>query len=153
MALRAQVSDRLFVAALTLYLAGAGLYAGGSFAHAMMRAGGWAAEVCTATLGVLALMALADVVVNDMLPARFVWRCGVRYRQGLWGWLAITHVGLAFVSWHYYGIPGAGWLAALYGLCGARGLAISYLDLWHEHALRMRSLQACPRCGRAVDHA
>jgi hypothetical protein len=136
-----QGTDRLAWATLTLYLASAARFADGSFAATTLQAGGWPAALCITALAVMAALALFDAMINDLMPARFSWGYGVRWRQAIWAWLGVTLGGLFFVDLRS-GQPGA-WMAALHLLVGMRCVSVAWFDLWHEHTQRLCSL-TCP---------
>lgn len=140
--MRRQLSGRLFAAALALYVCASSLWSADSLIFALTATGGAPALVCMYALACLAIGAAADTVVNDVLPDRWSWACGVRYRQGLWMLIAVTYAGLGFVSLRE---PSGGWLAAYYWTCAAHCAAIAFVDLWCEHADRRRNRRAMDR--------
>lgn len=128
--MKRQVADRLFLAGLCILAVCVSFFEPTSTSYIVMHAGGWAARVCMGTLLLLSLVALADTVVNDMLPEPYVFRTGWRFRQGVWMLIAITFTGMAFVSIRF---DTGHWLALVDVLYGLRCAGVSFLDLYYEH--------------------
>jgi hypothetical protein len=133
--MKRQVPGRLFASALAFYVYASSLYSTESLIYALAAGGGGPALACMNVLAALALAGALDTVVNDCLPDRWRWACGVRYRQVLWMLLAVTYTGLAWVSMRE---PWGGWLAGYYLICGAHCVSVSYVDLWQEYGERHR---------------
>lgn len=76
--------------------------------------------------GILSVLALLDVVINDLLPESCHLRVARRFRQGIWLWIAVTYVGYAFVSVKSQLQP---WMVGFYLLCAIRSAAIAFIDL------------------------
>lgn len=128
--MKRQVADRLFLALLTLLVVGVCGLEPTSLGHVMVVVGGTPATVLLILLAALAVVAFADTVVNDVLPEPYVFRTGVRCRQGLWMAIAVLHTMQAWVLVN----NGIGyWVAATYFLYAARCAAVSFLDLHYRH--------------------
>lgn len=128
--MKRQIADRLFLAILTLLVVGVCGLEPSSLGHLMVVVGGVPAMVLLGLLALLAVIALADTALNDVLPERYVFRTGLRCRQGLWMSIAVLHTIQAWVLIK----NGIGyWVAATYFLYAARCAAVSFLDLHYQH--------------------
>lgn len=125
-----QVADRIFLAGLCILAVCVSFFEPTSTSYIVMHAGGWAARVCMGALLALSLIALADTVVNDMLPAPYVFQTGWRFRQLIWMLIAITFIGMAFVSIR---LDTGRWLALVHIAYGLRCAGVSFIDLYYEH--------------------
>lgn len=140
--MKRQVADRLFLAALGALTSGISLAEPESLAYTMVQLGGLPATVCSVLLAGLVVAVAADTVVNDVLPAEYSWRCGVRYRQALWMALAVLYAVQAWVMLRY---RAGEWLAGVYVLYALRCAGVAFLDLWHDHMAAQRNRRATDR--------
>lgn len=129
-----QIPDRLFLCALVfLNIAFAYGYPESQQFYLVHKIGGLS-HACMTVLGAFTALALADVVVNDILPERYRIGISLYCRQHIWMFIASTLAGLAFVAIRY-GMNT--WLAVWYSLFAARCVGVAFLDL------RYHSLKAC----------
>lgn len=140
--MKRQVPGRLLASSLALYVAVSSMHSPESLIYALTSTGGIPALLCMYALGVLALAAMLDTCVNDVLPEGWCWACGVRWRQGLWMMLAVTYAGLIFASMRE---AQGWWLAAYYVICMTHSVSVAYIDLWQEHRDRKRNRRASDR--------
>lgn len=124
--MKTAVCDRLFLAGLVLTTVAISVLENESLSHVLMLLGGVPAQVLLALLFVAALAALGDVFVNDVLPDRFSWHCGIVYRQAAWIALAVLLAAYAWVSSRYHV---GHWLTVVYALYAARAAGIAFQDL------------------------
>jgi hypothetical protein len=124
--MKTAVCDRLFLAALVLTTVTISLREPDSLSHVLMLLGGVPAQVLIGLLAVTAIAALVDAFINDVLPDRYSWHCGIVYRQAAWIALAVLLAGYAWISSRYH----AGqWLTVVYALYAARAAGIAFQDL------------------------
>ena len=120
-----QTADRLFLGLLTLSLV---LFA----ALKPETSAFWTSrndpvgQASLFVLGVLSLVVLADVVINDLMPDRFRFKTGVKTRQTIWMWIGVTYLAYAFVNVR---VGFEWWLAVVYALCAMRSAVIALIDL------------------------
>lgn len=138
--MNSQIVDRIFMALLTLSMIGFAIWqpetSGFWFAYSSV-----VGTISLFVLGLLSLVALLDVGINDLMPDRFQFKFGCKMRQSLWMWIAITYLAYAFVN---VKIGFELWLAAVYILCAARSALISVIDL-------QQSVNATRRDRRSTD--
>lgn len=127
--MKSQVADRLFMSGLGTLAVGTAIFEPTSSSYIMMHAGGVPSVLCMLILLVLSAVALSDTVINDMLPDPYVFKTGWRFRQGVWMAIAVTFVGLAFVTIKF---NLSMWLAATLTAYSARCVGISFIDLYNE---------------------
>lgn len=128
--MKRQVADRLFLAALCMLVVAISFFEPNSMSYALVRIGRWPAQICMFALLAMSLLALADTVVNDMLPEPYVFKTGWRFRQGVWMLIAVTFTGLGFVTMR---MADSYLMALVYWLYAWRCAAVSFLDLFYEH--------------------
>jgi hypothetical protein len=128
--MKRQVADRLFLVGVCILAVCTAFFEPTSTSYTMVRIGGWPARVCMAVLVGLSILALADTIVNDMLPEPYVFKTGWKFRQGIWMLIAVTFTGTSFVTIR---LDGGMLLAAMQLLYGLRCAGVSFLDLYYEH--------------------
>ena len=128
--MKRQVLDRLFMASLSVAVTGTALFEPTSTSHFMTVVGGSYASLSIIALLLLNIAALADTVINDMLPEPYLFKTGWKFRQGIWMLIAITFIGTAFVAVR---MELSLWLAGTYTLYGMRCASISFMDLYYDH--------------------
>jgi hypothetical protein len=144
-----QVADRLFFGCFALALSAVALSERDTVSYALVRGNGAPAELGVMALCVLAVMALLDTFVNDVLPDTYSFKTGVRFRQIVWLGIAVAFASHAFVIVK----QGLGFSTALmYLLCCARCAAISFMDLHREFQDKRREAEQQRRDRRAGDH-
>lgn len=127
--MKSQIADRLFMSVVGVIAVGTATFEPTSASYIMVHAGGIPSRLCMVMLLLAVLLALADTVINDMLPERYVFKTGWRFRQGIWMLIAVTFAGLAFVTIKF---NLSMWLAATLTAYGARCVGISFIDLYNE---------------------
>lgn len=102
---------RVFLVAITAQILGLALYEEQSLNYRLLQSGGLPATIGLCALAVLALLAFADLVVNDVLPERHRFDIGAKKRDTIWLCIAATYLGYAFVL-----IPKDGglWLSTIF---------------------------------------
>lgn len=128
--MKKQVVDRLFMNALSMVVVGGAYIEPGWALHKMVYVNGLPAHLCMLLLFIMSAIALADTVVNDMLPRRFTLQTALGKRRGVWMFIAITYAGIAFVAIR----SGFGFFSAAYFLLfAARCAGVAFLDLYYEY--------------------
>jgi hypothetical protein len=146
--MRTAVCDRLFLAVLVLTTVAISLREPDSLSHVLMLLGGVPAQVLLGLLAVTAIAALGDSIINDILPDRYSWHCGIVYRQAAWIAMAVLLAGYAWVSSRYHV---GGWLTVVYALYSVRAAGIAFQDLHAEAQVRTRRRRAGDQPTRATD--
>lgn len=82
------------------------------------------------TLGVIAVLAVLDGIVNDALPARFVLPTAKRYRHLVYVALSLGLVGITYVIASRAGYSPLMWS---YWLDATAAIVVAYLDLFSRH--------------------
>lgn len=139
--MRKQIADRLFICALILLDQCTAAFDKTTLRHAVLDTGGASASLLSAMLTIVSLIAIADTLVNDVMPPQFVYRFGLRWRQRLWMVLAAFVATQAFVLAR---LDLAHFIALTYVVIAARAAAVTFIDL---HA----QVQASKRGRRATD--
>ncbi|MGV8823957.1 hypothetical protein [Methylibium petroleiphilum] len=129
--MKRQVADRIFLALLTLLIVCVCAFETSSLGHFMVTVGGLPAVALLVVLALLSLSALGDTLLNDVLPERYVFRTGLRCRQGLWLTIAVLHT---MQAWVLMNNRVGYWVAASYFLIAVRCAAVSFLDLRYRHS-------------------
>lgn len=124
-----QVADRLFMFALLALVVLMSFYEPQSIQYQLSRGAGWPAYLSLFVLSILSLLALADTVVNDMLPDKYHLHISLKCRQLIWMFLAATLSGYAYVVFKNH--AGA-WIGLWYAICSIRCVSIAFLDLGYE---------------------
>lgn len=116
---------RIVLILITFQVVGLAVYEERSLNYRLVEAGGIPATISLCALAALAALAFADLVVNDVLPARFRFDIGSRKRDTIWLGISITYLGYAFVL-----VPhvGGAWLA---GLFVTYALAAAFVAVYH----------------------
>ncbi|WP_295855907.1 hypothetical protein [uncultured Xylophilus sp.] len=101
-----------------------------SLGHRIIVRSGSEGWICVAALAAVALAALADIFVNDILPAR-VTLCAVMSRRHL----VYMAMAVGLMSLCYVVADEEGWTELLlhYGLLAAFSAHIAFTDLFHRH--------------------
>lgn len=124
-----QVADRLFMFALIALIVVMSFFEPTSMQYRLSHAAGLPAFASLAVLSILATLALADTIVNDVLPDRYHLGVSLRCRQLIWMFLGATLGGYAYVVLKSH----AGvWVGLWYALCASRCVSIAFLDLSYE---------------------
>lgn len=135
-----QVADRLFMCVIIALVSLASFSKGMLPSYGLTPLDGWAANASRAALIGLMLLALADTVINDMLPDNFRIGISLKYRQLVWMLLATTLTGYAYISFRY----GADKFTATWLLLfGARCVTVAFIDLRHEIINSRRGRRRC----------
>lgn len=128
--MKRQVADRIFMTLISVTVVTISQLEPRSLSFQMVKAGGFPAKVCMLFLFVMAIVALLDTVVNDMLPEAYVLRGPLGRRRGIWSSLSITYMGIAFVA----NKEDLGWAVAIfYVLFSIRCAGVAWLDLYYEY--------------------
>lgn len=130
--MKRQIPLRVLLCAQTLMVAGIAIYEPRSLNYAMVQSGGVEAYASLAILSVLALLALADVVINDILPHDWESKWCFQHRHLLWAGMGCTFAAYAFVLSRQH--VGA-WLAATFAVYAVGCMAVAFFDL-HYRALK-----------------
>lgn len=124
--MKRQILIRLTLAALTLLASLRSIFDAESFSHRITVLGGLEASAVLISMGVLALIAMTDVAINDILPARWHFPAAHRYRHLVWGVLGCLYSGCAFVLVRSDSNP---WAAATFVMFGVSCMAVAFMDL------------------------
>lgn len=128
--MKRQVVDRLFMTVVSMTVVTISQFEPRSLSYQMVAAGGWPARVCMFFLFAMALIALLDTVVNDMLPDHYMLRWPLGRRRGIWMCLSITYMGIAFVA----NKEELGWAVSIfYVLFSLRCSGVAWLDLYYQY--------------------
>jgi hypothetical protein len=99
----------------------------GSLSHRLIETGGW---LWVALLAAVGMAAAVDIVVNDLMPDRWVLPTVASYRY-------LVYMALAAGLWAVGGIMGSaaggGWIMAHYMPLGCWAVLIAWTDLRHKH--------------------
>lgn len=136
--MNSQIVDRLFMALLTLSMVGFAAWQPETSAF-WFAYSDTVGSISLIVLGVLAVVALLDVIINDLLPEGFHFKLALKVRQSLWMVIAITYMAYAFVN---VKIGFELWLAAVYVLCAGRSVGISVIDLQQSVSSMRRNRRA-----------
>lgn len=127
---RKQIADRLFMCALSYAAVSVTMTEPQSLSYILIHAGGWPAKLSMAVLALLTTVACIDTVINDCLPPRYTFHTAMKFRQGVWLFIAVTFAGHASVILRTndgYGV------ALVYALYAIRCAAVSFLDLNYQY--------------------
>ena len=122
---------RLFLPSLTLMVVGLSLFEPRSLNYALAAGGGGEALASLIVLALLAVAALADALVNDVLPPRYVLPWGRRYRHLVWAGMGCIFAAYAHILERQ---DDGHWLAATYAVYAIGCMAVAYRDLKHRAA-------------------
>lgn len=122
---------RLYLAVNVLFIALIGIFDPASLAHHVIRASGTEGVWAMYLLAGIAALALADCLVNDMLPPQFVMGGSFKRRHLIYMAMAIGLVGVSYVTAKHTGPTSA----HLFFLMQA-GFAtfVAFFDLYARHS-------------------
>ncbi|MEX3555914.1 MAG: hypothetical protein VB131_04750 [Burkholderia gladioli] len=111
---------------MAIHIVSRGLSSGCMLTGLMIIADGWLGEAVAALMAIVALMLLVDLVINDLLSARFAWRWSVQKRHRLYALVSFCYLVPPFVL-----APALGnaWNAYLFYIAMAGfGLVLAFRD-------------------------
>lgn len=120
------VIARVMYVFMAIYVVLRGLSSACTLTGLMISADGWSGEVVAVLMVVVAIMLLVDLVVNDLLSARFAWRWSVQKRHRLYAIVSFCYLVPPFVL-----APALGnaWNAYLFYIAMAEfGLVLAFRD-------------------------
>lgn len=124
-----QILVRVLLSVQTLMVVCIALFEPLSLNYQMVQTGGLATAASLAVLSVLAMLSLADVLINDVLPRDWRLPFGHNYRHLLWGCMACTYAAYVFVlARQNTGF----WLAGTFAVYATGCMAIAFFDLRHR---------------------
>lgn len=121
---------RLYIALHVGVIALVACFGDGTLMHKVVLASGPEGFWCILALAAVSAVAVADVVINDLLPARYALTAVKRHRHYVYIALAIGLTSLAFVIAKQVGLSTLHSSVAL-GVGGAAWIA--FLDLYARH--------------------
>lgn len=121
---------RLYIAMSVLVTCLIALLETGSANHRIIEAGGPIGSLSMAALMCLAFVALCDVVINDLMPARYRFEWSFDYRHLLYMWLAL---GLVSVSVVVMKAAGPTPLLLRFWLDASLATLVAFLDTYSRH--------------------
>ena len=124
--MKRQILVRLLLGVLTLQIIGLALLDTASLSNTLVLLGGAPALASMAALALLSITAIADTVVNDVLPARYRLGFAFRRRHLVWACMGVTYGGYAFVLARLHIGP---WMAGIYVTLAVACLAVAFMDL------------------------
>lgn len=119
---------RLYVAMSVLYITLLSVYDTGTMAYRLVGNSG--GTVPMLVLAGVALMALADVVINDLLPRRFRFAFACHYRHLIYMAMALGLVSTGFIVAKEHGLAT---LHARLSIDAAVATAVAFFDLFARH--------------------
>lgn len=124
-----QVPERIFLCLLIFLIIAFSTLAPEVQRITLVPFNGWYAYFARIALGLLAVIALSDTIVNDLLPRKYSLSIKLQHRQLIWMFLACTLVGLAYVNFR---VSKDMWSGIWLSVFGARCASVAFLDLKHE---------------------
>lgn len=124
-----QVPTRVFFSLLSLLFVAIGEVEPDSLIHKVNSVAGAASHLNSVLMAASAILMLADVIINDMMPARFRFFLDRRYRYLVLCTLGFTYVtyALLFVKAGY-----SVWTSTVYILLGVWAATIAVMDVVYE---------------------
>lgn len=98
----------------------------GSLMHLTIDRAGFAGRVAVAALVFVGVLALVDVVVNDIMPKQYVLQCARRWRHTVYMLMSLGCLSLIFVIIKSHG-PSA--VLVQYGIVAFAALFIAIFDI------------------------
>ncbi|WP_395055179.1 hypothetical protein [Polaromonas sp.] len=121
---------RLYLATNVLALALAAVFDSSTLAHRVLIESGAAGMWAMQALAVVAVVGLADCLVNDLLPDRFILRWSFRHRHLVYMALALGLVSISYITAKNYG-PST--VHVFYMLHAAFATFVAFFDLFARH--------------------
>lgn len=120
-----QVWDRLFLFALVLMVTVSAVFDKTDFTYHVLRGSDFGIYASLGALTFLALVGLADVVVNDILPERYNFHVAKHQRQLIWMLIGVTLMSFAYMILRH----GNSWSSVWYILIALRCVSVAFLDM------------------------
>lgn len=96
-----------------------------SFSARIAGITGEGVKIALIVMGVLAVLAVADAIINDVLNPQWRYSFGVRQRHMLWGLIGLIYAAMAFLVVKQDLNP---WAATTFVFFGFGCMAVAFLD-------------------------
>jgi hypothetical protein len=97
-----------------------------SLMHRTIDRAGLLGQIATGSLVFVTVLALLDVLINDLLPKRYVLQCAIRYRHTIYMLMSLGCLSMIFVIVRAHG-PYSGLIH--FGLVAWAAMLIAVLDV------------------------
>lgn len=133
-----QVWDRLFLLSLVMMVTVSALFDARDITYHLLRTSNHAVYASLGVLSVLSVVALADVIVNDLLPESYALHGAIHQRQLIWMLIGVTLMTFAYMIIRHSN-P---WSSVWYILIAVRCVSVAFLDMHYAIKRRLGSQHA-----------